>query len=357
MKQVDVLIIGGGIAGMTLAMMLQRGGMSLAIADRPRPRVASRVAAGVLNPVPGRRFAPTWKADEVLDETTRCWTECGQIFGRDIFTTMPVIRFFFNSDQNFWHGRKNTGNRFVQREFTKEEQFTGLRNSDGGIIISGGLIDIPAFLSAAEQYLRTEGTIFINDSALIEECLQGNRITWAGISAKSVVWCEGWRSAINPLWSYLPFVPAKGEILTIRADDLDIPGVATREILIAPTFERGVFRVGATYKWNFADEEPTVEGREELLECLRQWIEAPFEILSHDSGVRPAMRDIKPVIGRHYEADNHFILNGLGAKATLLAPYCARKLADLLISDTACEPTVSVERFAPNHLNPAIFPR
>lgn len=357
MKNVDALIIGGGIAGMTLATMLHRAGMTLAIADKPRPRVASRVAAGVLNPIPGRRFAPTWKADEVLDETTRCWTEFGQLLDGNIFEAMPIIRFFHNGDQNFWHGRKNTDNRFVQREFTKEEQFTGLRNSDGGIVISGGRIDIPAFLSAAEQYLRTEGTIFANDSALVEECSQEYRVIWSGISAGAVIWCEGWRSAINPLWSYLPFVPAKGEILTIRADDLEIPGVATREILIAPTYERGVFRVGATYKWNFADEEPTVEGREELLECLRQWIEIPFEILAHDSGVRPAMRDIKPVIGRHYELGNHFILNGLGAKAALLAPYCARKLADMLISGIACESAVNVERFAPSRPNTADFPR
>lgn len=341
---VDILIAGAGIAGMTMALTLHQRGVKIAVADKFRPRVASRVAAGLINPIPGRRFAPTWNVDEVLDEAVAYWGDCCYLLGKEVFTVLPILRFFHDEDAEFWLARRHTANRFVEREFSDEEQFNGLRNDQGGVVITGGRADIPAFLAAATRYLQERGVSFINDSVLVEECSAGGRMEWQGVSAGAIIWCEGWRSAINPLWSYLPFVPAKGETLTIHAPELTLPGVAVRGAFIAPAGEQ-LFRVGATYVWNFADEEPTVEGREELVHYLDNWIETPYSIVAHDAGVRPAMRDIKPVIGRHRNNPNHWILNGLGAKGALLAPYCARQLAEMVMTGNACNPAVDAVRF------------
>lgn len=342
---VEVLIAGAGIAGMTLAMTLHRAGMTIAVADKPRQRVASRVAAGIINPLPGRRFAPAWNADAVMDEATEYWTECGYLLGREILTFAPILRFFHEGDANFWNARRTTPNRFVNREFSADEQFAGLRNSEGGVIISGGRADIPAFLTLAEKFLRERGVPFIAESVLVEECQGSSPVQWQDITAQMVVWCEGWRSAINPLWSHLPFVPAKGEILTIRAEGLDIPGIAVRKALVAPTGEPNTFRAGATYKWNFTDEEPTVEGREELQRLLVEFLSVPYSVVSHEAGVRPALRDVKPVVGRHRTEPRHWIFNGLGAKGAMLAPYCARRLADMLQTGNACDPAIDALRF------------
>jgi len=65
--QVDVLIIGQGICGTMLSWWLEKAGMSYVVADDPKPDSASRVAAGVINPVTGRRMVKTWM------ESMRTW--------------------------------------------------------------------------------------------------------------------------------------------------------------------------------------------------------------------------------------------------------------------------------------------
>ncbi|MBS1662348.1 MAG: FAD-dependent monooxygenase, partial [Bacteroidetes bacterium] len=59
-RQVDVLIIGQGICGTFLAHELERAGLSYLLIDEVRPFSASRVAAGLINPVTGRRLVTTW---------------------------------------------------------------------------------------------------------------------------------------------------------------------------------------------------------------------------------------------------------------------------------------------------------
>ena len=53
----NVLIIGQGIAGSCLAWELKRRGADFTIADRPIAETASRVAAGLVNPLTGRALA------------------------------------------------------------------------------------------------------------------------------------------------------------------------------------------------------------------------------------------------------------------------------------------------------------
>ena len=49
----NILIIGQGIAGSCLAWELKRRGAEFTVADRPVAETASRVAAGLVNPLPG----------------------------------------------------------------------------------------------------------------------------------------------------------------------------------------------------------------------------------------------------------------------------------------------------------------
>ena len=51
MPTIDVLIIGQGICGSFLSFELERAGLSYLVIDEARPFAASRVAAGLINPV------------------------------------------------------------------------------------------------------------------------------------------------------------------------------------------------------------------------------------------------------------------------------------------------------------------
>lgn len=64
--KVDVLIVGQGICGTFLSRELDRVGLSYIVIDEVQPHTASRAAAGLINPVTGRRFVKTWMIDELL---------------------------------------------------------------------------------------------------------------------------------------------------------------------------------------------------------------------------------------------------------------------------------------------------
>src|SRR5580700_1323173 len=66
MTRVDVLIVGQGICGTFLSRELDRAGLCYIVIDEERPDSASRAAAGLINPVTGRRFVKTWMIDELL---------------------------------------------------------------------------------------------------------------------------------------------------------------------------------------------------------------------------------------------------------------------------------------------------
>ena len=64
--QVDYLIIGQGISGSMLSWFLFKEGKTFFIIDDNSEKASSKVAAGVINPVTGRRYAYTWMIDEIM---------------------------------------------------------------------------------------------------------------------------------------------------------------------------------------------------------------------------------------------------------------------------------------------------
>jgi hypothetical protein len=64
--QVDYLLVGQGICGTFLSWYLQKAGLSFLVIDDYRPNSASLTAAGIINPVTGRRIVKTWIIDEVM---------------------------------------------------------------------------------------------------------------------------------------------------------------------------------------------------------------------------------------------------------------------------------------------------
>ena len=62
----DFIVVGHGLAGAILAETLRSRGNKVLVIDEPKANSASRVAAGLLNPVAGKRFAKSWLADTLV---------------------------------------------------------------------------------------------------------------------------------------------------------------------------------------------------------------------------------------------------------------------------------------------------
>ena len=62
----DYIIVGQGIAGTVLAQTLLKQGKSVIIIDKKELSKASKIAAGLYNPVVFKRLVKSWMADDLV---------------------------------------------------------------------------------------------------------------------------------------------------------------------------------------------------------------------------------------------------------------------------------------------------
>ena len=103
--------------------------------------------------------------------------------------------------------------------------------------------------------------------------------------------------------------------------------------------------MGSTYAWDQVDEEPTVEGKAEIIEKLKGFLDHPFEVLEHTAGFRPTVKDRRPLLGMHPILSSVGVFNGLGTKGYLLAPWLSRIMANHLLYNSELPDEVKLTRF------------
>ena len=162
-----------------------------------------------------------------------------------------------------------------------------------------------------------------------------DHVSVAGIKCQRVISCEGYAVTRNPHFAALKFNAAKGDILTVRFHG-PMPDISLhRGIWIAPTAERDVFRVGATYDLKTLDTVPSIDARDELEAKLRAFVRVPYTVLAHQAAVRPIIHLSEAVIGLHPAQARLGLMNGLGSKGALHGPWYGRTFADFLVRGVA----------------------
>jgi glycine/D-amino acid oxidase-like deaminating enzyme len=133
----------------------------------------------------------------------------------------------------------------------------------------------------------------------------------------------------NPWFGDFPLALAKGQSLTIAVEQFPADLAVVRKIFFLP-LEHGrneaILRIGATWEWDDLTPTPTAEGRERLETLVRRICPHPFRVLDQSAGVRPITKDKKPLVGTLPGRRHLAVLNGLGSKGSLLAPYFAQRL-------------------------------
>jgi glycine oxidase len=84
------------------------------------------------------------------------------------------------------------------------------------------------------------------------------------------------------------------------------------------------------------------ESLAELHGKLDTFLRVPFEIGEAQRAVRPIIKHRPLILGRHPVNARVCVLNGLGSKGVLRAPFFTRMLAEHLLDDKPLEPIVDV---------------
>jgi glycine/D-amino acid oxidase-like deaminating enzyme len=347
MKVVDYLIVGQGIAGTFLSWYLLKAGKSVLVIDNNESFTASRVAAGIINPVTGRRIVKTWMIDELMPFAKFAYEELGDDLEEEFISKKSLID-FFPSPQMLLAFRERVQEEGDYLSIGDEEN----RFSDAfnyafgyGIVDPCYAVDLPALLSRYRTSLDNRGLLIEEEFDPGVVRVLPDSIEWADVKASHLIFCDGIGSARNPWFSILPFAWNKGEALLVKCKEL-APDYLFKKGLIMSPMAANYFWVGSSYEWNFHDPYPSEAFKERTLAQLSQWLKVPFVLEAHLASIRPATVERRPFVGLHPTQSRIGILNGMGTKGCSLAPYFAKQLADHFTKNTPIFPEVNVQRFS-----------
>src|SRR5690606_38328340 len=83
----------------------------------------------------------------------------------------------------------------------------------------------------------------------------------------------------------------------------------------------------------------------QLKNGLAEFYTNDFEVAAVNYGRRPTVKDRRPILGRHPEAPNFFVFNGLGARGILNGCYFARELFQFIEKGKPLMSEVNLKRF------------
>jgi glycine oxidase len=342
----DYLIIGSGLAGISFAEIALKNNKSILVID-DNSQISSRVAGGLYNPVILKRFSEVWKAEEQLVLMEDFYNQIEAKLQTKFNFRLPILRKFFSiEEQNNWFSASDKPllAPFLSTKLI-HKKYNGIDSPhDYGEVLHTGYVDTALLLDKYQQYL-IENELLLLESFQYEQLVINNDfVQYKDYQARNVIFAEGFGMHSNPFFNDLPLDGTKGELFVIKAPKLDLDVIVNTSVFILPLGE-GLFKVGATYNWKDKTDLPTEEGKFELLERIQEIISCDFEIVSHFGGVRPTVRDRRPMIGTHYDHKQLHLLNGLGTRGVMLGPAMAKDLFDYIENQKPLDPTIDIYRF------------
>jgi len=214
----DYLIIGQGITGTMLAWELLSRGYKIKLVDKYDVSSPSSIAAGVINPVTGRRMVKTWMADTLLPKAYESYQNLSNTLDFECFTQMPIYRFTNSTrDLNDWLAKANEEP--LIRPMTQDEVVPGAP-AGGVIILGGGIVHMQKLIEASRKLWEKSGILQKASFQINELRITEQHVEWRNHIATKMVFCEGFHASANPMFHHLPFVLTKGELLTIEHHSL-----------------------------------------------------------------------------------------------------------------------------------------
>lgn len=358
------LIIGQGLAGTLTGYRLEQAGHTVHYVDAPDQTAASSVAAGIVNPITGRRFVKSWRIDELLPVAKTLYTCLEKELGIKLWYEQPLIRTLYNrGDLNDWQARSADPG---YPEYMEDQPAIGhISELTAPVFAYAGVrhaarVDVAGLVDAFRQKLVRENRfqqqgidyrqVPAHLASLLPEAVGAAAGAEKGLKSKEsydhVICCEGWRARDNPFFNYLPHGGNKGEVLLVKTKAPLLGRMFKHRVFLVP-LANDTYWVGATSENRFDDDSPTPANREFLENRLAEILTGTeYEVIGHQAAVRPTVKDRRMFIGQHPEIPGLWILNGLGTKGASLAPLGSQWLVKAILEGKDIPAEVDIRRFA-----------
>lgn len=346
----DFIVVGQGIAGSVISLSLIKAGYSVCVISQPHLSSSSKVAGGIWNPIVFKRLTKSWMADELVPELIDFYEYWEKEFNTSLIRKREIIKpFTEGQEKNLWVKKANDSeseNIFLDssayENFQLDENYQVKSYSK---VLQAGNLDVSKFLEYTKAYLKDNQNYLEEEFDYNQLDVSSTNVKYKEASASKIIFCEGYLISNNAYFNWIPMKPAKGETLTIKSKHIKLEkDIFNKGFFIMPIGD-DLFKVGATYEWKELNDLPTEKAKQELISKINAVISTPYEIISHDAGVRPSVIDRRPVVGSHPVYKNIFTFNGLGTKAVMIAPYFAKQLVNSIQNNYKIDEAVSPNRF------------
>jgi glycine oxidase len=323
----SVLVIGGGVIGLSIAWRAAQRGMRVTLADPAPGSGASHAAAGMITPISEAAYAEK-ELFRLGRESQRRYpafaAELTSITGEPVgYRQAGTLQVAYDADDLAILGeyqalQESFGipvRRLTARECRHEEPMLD-PSIRGGLLAAGDASVDPRLLTSALLAAAAMAGADIIRQPAAEILSAGGRAAGARLAdgtrvlARWVVLAAGWNSAsIEGLLAGAapPLRPVKGQILRLRSASGCPPGLLARavrgivrgsSVYLVPR-ESGELVIGATQEELGADTRVTAGGIWELLRDARTIVPGitELELAEAVAGLRPGTPDNAPVLG------------------------------------------------------------
>jgi glycine oxidase len=376
----DVIIVGGGIIGLSLAIALRKRGATVLVVERGEPgHEASHAAGGMLVDCPLETLAAL---QPLATASARMYPEFAHELEVESGTKVDLRdqgTILFLSTEHIRHPQLRTGPLVpmlpeqlnnvepalgelnLEQEAMLKERGVVLRNPTAAAMLGPAFylkersVDPRALTAAAFKTAKNRGVDFSSGDQvtavnLSEGRASGVTTTKTSFSGAKVVNCAGaWSGQIPP--HAFPTRPVKGQMLCLAMPSRTRLKHVVRspDVYLIPRSD-GRLLVGATVEEAGFDKRTDPATIQRLHRAALNLVPplSNAKILEDWAGLRPGTPDALPILGGtvtpgYYVATGHF------RDGILLAPITAQVMADI-VTDT--NPNHDLARFSPSRFVP-----
>jgi len=338
----NILIIGGGIIGLSIAIELKLHGAKLTVISRDFHQAATKAAAGMLAPQaeaipPGkmldfclksRGLYPEWvkKIESISGLETGYWP-CGIL--APVYAAkekknyaLPNLNYQWLNQVEIHEYQPGLSPEVVGGWFYPEDGQVDNRHLYQSIIVAAKELKIDIIQGFVKEIICKKGKIHNIKTSIGE------------LEAEHYVLATGaWSQELLPI----PVFPTKGQMLSLKiSSDVSIENLHLQKVLfgsetyIVPRKD-GRIVIGATCEnVSFADGNTAVGIQQLLGNAIRLYpVLRDYKILEFWWGFRPNTPDEVPILGES-NFDNLTLATGHYRNGILLAPVTAMLIADLI---------------------------
>jgi len=341
----DVIIVGGGIAGLLSAYCLLKKGVKVTLLEKGICfQEASWAGAGILSAMYPWRYPQ--EVNELIFQSQKMYPALCQQLNEESgidpqFYRNGMLYPDLNQDQEGldWIKKNDISCTFVPQE--RSGQYLSNHFQQAYLFENIANVRNPELGKALLEILRKSPNVSFyenNPVVKVEEAASGCTVETSQrkFLSDKVFLCAGpWLQELVSEPERQNLMPVRGDMLLYKTEPGFIPHMIMHDGRYIVPRQDGYVLVGSTQEYVGFDKSLSVENKASLEEFAVSIVPALKDqsVLKHWCGLRPGSKTGMPVLGRLSDRDKIYACGGLFRNGIAMAPACAERITQQILSD------------------------